>query len=155
MRTVGIDPGASGAVVLAHDIGDFRVLSLRVTPVHEVVRELTDFRADVIALEHVSSSPRMGVASAFAFGRSYGMMCAAVHIARDAHACEIYMPTPRMWQQYINRYYCPKRPIAGGDKGAAVELAGRISPRLHGCKHDTADAFLLAVYARLRREGEL
>lgn len=155
MKIVGIDPGARGAVVLARDIHDVRVLSLRTVPVHEIHRNLVDFRADVIALENVASSPRMGVASAFSFGQSYGMMCAAVHIAQQSHPAELYLPTPQAWQKYINRYYCPKRPLAGGDKGAAVELAGRLCPRLHGCHHDTADAFLLSVYARLRYEGEV
>jgi crossover junction endodeoxyribonuclease RuvC len=145
---IGIDPGKSGgiAVDLSQYYGD------ECSGGGQLVLKLTDAtEADVIewlrrlpkadgheyaVIEKVSSSPQMGVVSAFSFGQSYGFLrgcLAAFGIA--------YVPvTPQKWQKAMG---C----MSKGDKNVTKAKAQQLYPG-EKITHATADALLLATYCR-------
>src|SRR5690606_30391970 len=89
---MGIDPGSSGGIAVivndrlsAHnaEIGDadeVRLLKLKDATERDVFNFIAEFtRLDVCAvIERVSSTPQMGVVSAFTFGKSYGFLRGAL-----------------------------------------------------------------------------
>lgn len=152
--TLGIDPGQNGALVIYHP--DAKHLILLDMPTIEVrVAKTTKRRVDLYQLgnwldihrsmcrgaiiEEVTSSPQMGVASAFSFGFSAGAVQAAV----AANAIPIRMVRPQEWKSKFG--------LLRQDKDASRLVASRIAPQFaHHWplkKHDgRAEAFLLAYY---------
>lgn len=95
-----------------------------------------DRRVVGVAIEKVAASPQMGVVSAFTFGRSYGQLETAVAAMGWRHTLVL----PTRWQKHLS---C----MSGGDKGVTRAAAARLYPSLR-VTHATADALLLAEYAR-------
>lgn len=143
MVFIGIDPGVSGALAFMADDG--RVLGTHKMPdterdLVEVVRLHTHAHTptQVLAravLERVHSSPQMGVASAFTFGKSYGAL-RMVLVALDIPFDE---PTPAAWQKSLQ---CR----TGGDKAVSKARAQELFSV--PVTNWNADALLLAEYCR-------
>lgn len=87
-------------------------------------------------IERVHSMPKQGVASSFKFGRSYGFLRGCL-IASGIPFEEV---TPQVWQKALG---CLSR----GDKNVTKARAQQLFPSLK-ITHATADALLLAEYAR-------
>ena len=138
MNIIGIDPGKSGAIVSMTDDGNF-IAECR----------LSDTPADVwnwldavhrngrhAFVEKVSSSPQMGVTSAFTFGRGVGFLEGIL----TAAGIPFEYVAPQKWQKAMG---C----LTGGDKNKSKAAAQRLWP---GAKiaHWNADARLIAEYGR-------
>lgn len=144
MIFIGVDPGKSGAMVCLDSTG--RVVG-HVKNV-ETERDLwawlsgaTSFGECFAVIEQVHSMPKQGVASSFKFGVSYGLLWAFL-IAAGARFEHV---TPVRWQTVMR---CRTK----GDKNVSKARAQELFPREH-ITHATADAFLLAEYARVTRLG--
>ncbi len=135
---IGIDPGLSGGVAFVPESG---------TPwahkMPETDRDLIDLLRDSIrdmearaTLEFVSSSPQMGVKSAFTFGEGYGRL----QMALTALGVPYERVRPAMWQKSMG---CLTR----GDKNVSKRRAQELFPALK-VTHAIADALLIGEYAR-------
>ena len=149
MIYIGIDPGWSGGLAILND--QRTIVMLEPMPSTEadiwrliVSRTLSHSRRGVI--EFVRSSPKMGVASAFKFGWSYGLLRFAL-IAAEIPFEEVL---PRKWRQSFG---CAKStgPIEDRDKVVAKNITKAKAQELFpgvNITHATADALLLAEYCR-------
>ena len=135
---MGIDPGYSGAIVVIDEDGGF-VGSVRLSATEHDVSSFVIEHAPMISratLERVSAMPRQGVASTFKFGTSYGF-CRALLVC---HQIRFETVTPSTWQRELK---C----LSKGDKNVTKAAAQRLFPD-QKVVHATADAMLLAEYAR-------
>lgn len=147
---LGIDPGKGGGIVILDHLGTvIRAIKMPATDrdllealgVHfptvgaesEGAIWVTPTRA---LLERVSSSPQMGVVSAFTFGKGYG----AVQMALTAARIPFDLVSPQCWQQAMG---CR----TGGDKNISKRRAQQLFPTVT-VTHAIADALLLAEYCR-------
>lgn len=141
MIFIGIDPGKSGGMAAVGDGEQF------VGPPMAKLKDMTE--ADVVAwldficvddavavIECVSSSPQMGVVSAFTFGRSYGFLRGLLIGCRIAFT-EV---RPQKWQKAMG---C----LSKGDKNITKGKAQQLFPGVK-VTHATADALLLAMFCR-------
>lgn len=139
---VGIDPGANGAIAVL-DVSGMPVAQIKLkdaTP-HDVWRQMTETfaltdKAVYASIEHVRSSPQMGVVSAFSFGQTYGMLRAFL-VAGAVPFTEV---TPSKWQTALG---CK----SGGDKNITKAKAQERFPMVR-VTHGNADALLIAEYER-------
>lgn len=142
MIFMGIDPGKSGGIARIHGDGVFWC-KLDATE-GDIIGWLRTYDLDgcYAVIERVSSSPQMGVTSAFTFGRSYGFLrgCLA---ALSIPYVEV---TPAKWQRAMG---C----LSGGDKNVTKQKAQQLYPDVK-ITHANADALLLATYCR-QKHGEL
>ena len=142
---IGVDPGKSGAIVVMYSNGEWTYMK-NTEPAHDLalfLRGHNGARGGYAAIERVSSSPQMGVKSAFTFGSSFGLLLGLLT------ACEVpfIQVSPRRWQAALG---C----LSGGDKHVTFEAAQQLYPA--GGEHVTrcmADALLLAEYCRRIRVG--
>lgn len=133
---VGIDPGASGGIAILNSVGGVCVVK-PMPPTHrDILDMLTGIGPSRAVLEFVRSSPQMGVTSAFTFGQSYG----ALRMALVAAGVPFDEVTPQKWQQAMG---CRTK----GDKNVSKRRAQELFPSVK-VTHATADALLLAEYAR-------
>jgi Holliday junction resolvasome RuvABC endonuclease subunit len=142
---LGIDPGVSGGIACFSD--EMRAWKMPDTErdVWKIIESIRDEHApDVMAyIEAVHSSPQMGVASAFTFGRGYGFLRGCL-IAAEIPFEQV---TPQRWQKAMA---CLTR----GDKNVSKARAQQLFPRLK-VNHAIADSVLICEYARRLRAGEL
>jgi crossover junction endodeoxyribonuclease RuvC len=138
---IGIDPGKSGAIAAISD--DFVAVLPRLGKWSDT--DILAWVVDIVAgskvpprcvLEHVHSSPQMGVVSAFTFGREFGRLQAIM----ASQAIPVALVRPQRWQKEMG---C----MTKGDKRVTRELAQRMFPA-QKVTHYTADALLLAEYCR-------
>lgn len=144
---IGIDPGKSGSIGFI-DVFSNRAWSFKLDGTDkDIVEGMRDAlstqpggAADAYAvIERVSSSPQMGVKSAFTFGQSYGkleMLLHCIEIRFD------YI-NPAKWQEVLK---CRTK----GDKNITKAAAQRTFPQLT-ITHKNADALLIAEYARISK----
>lgn len=153
MRIVGVDPGVSGAVavltesgryvdvfdmptVLANKSSNRRMVSA-VELANLLRAQLTEARGDIVAItELVHSMPTQGVASVFAFGKSYGILLGVL----AALGISLHIVTPAKWKGFFS---------LSRDKEQSRELAQRMWPMapLGLKKHDgRAEALMLSKY---------
>ena len=85
-------------------------------------------------IEQVSSSPQMGVVSAFSFGRGYGNL----EMALTAAEIPFERVRPQVWQKELG---C----MTKGDKNVSKRKAQELFPD-RKVTHATADALLIAYY---------
>jgi crossover junction endodeoxyribonuclease RuvC len=157
---LGIDPGAKGALAYYRaadatlvEMFDMPTYLVRINGSNKsridthalagVVREWKD-RTAFAVIESVSSLPKQGVASTFAFGQAF----MAVEMACAAMEVPYHMVTPAVWKRVMQ---------VTGDKDEARRAASRLIPSASKTwplvKHDgRAEAALLAVYG-LRVHG--
>ena len=154
MTTVlGIDPGVSGAVGILSSNGAFvdlfdmpTVLANKssnrqmVSPIELANRLrvfMTAYHGNVVAVtENVNAMPDQGVASVFAFGKSYGILLGVL----AALGISTHVVSPAKWKGYY---------ALGREKDQSRELAQRIYPAAPlGLKkhHNRAEALMLARY---------
>lgn len=151
MNIIGVDPGVGGALALLDT--ERWTLHLADMPQESGVKNrkavspagvadlIEAARPDHVFVEHVHSSPQMGVASAFSFGRSYGIVLGAAQRA-GATLTEI---KPAEWKRKTRT---PK------DKGGARKRAGQLFPSgtafFSRVKDDgRAEAAVIALYGAL------
>jgi len=144
MITIGIDPGGSGGIAWTHEDG-MRAEKMPNTMqgVWELITHIindsamiyrhTEFKA---YLEQVSSSPQMGVKSAFTFGNGFGHL----EMALTAAGIPFERVRPQVWQKALG---C----MTGGDKNVSKRKAQELFPHIK-CTHATSDALLIAEFGR-------
>lgn len=149
MTFIGIDPGQSGGIGVINGAGSY------VDKMPDTERDLFNYLVSVVAqsscglrgeceiiafIEQVHSMPRQGVASSFKFGMSYGML----RMALICTGIPFESVTPQKWQKELQ---C----LSKGDKNVTKKRAQELFPQLK-ITHATADAILLAEYARRTRK---
>ncbi len=135
---MGVDPGKSGAIAVvccSMDHADFVKTKGTDHDVDAFVRRWSS-RVKLAVVEKVSSSPQMGVVSAFTFGRSAGFLEGLL----TAHRIPIQKVSPASWQRTMD---CRSK----GDKNITKAAAQRLFPK-EKITHANADALLLAEYAK-------
>lgn len=146
MTYIGLDPGKSGSICA-------------ITPTGPIVHKMPDTDKDLLdllksvmfsndgkavaMLEEVSSSPQMGVVSAFTFGRGYGKLEMALMAAEIP--CD--RVRPQVWQKAM-------RCLSKGNKNVTRAKAQELFPALK-CTHNISDALLIATYCERKHKGTL
>ena len=139
---IGVDPGANGGIAWITD-GKACVEKMPDTlqDLWELIRDITnhprsslDGRKYKAYIEQVSSSPQMGVVSAFSFGRGYGNL----EMALTAAGVPFERVRPQVWQKALG---C----MTKGDKNVSKRKAQELFPD-RKVTHATADALLIAYY---------
>lgn len=140
--TIGVDPGANGGIAWITSDGKACVEKMPDTlqDLWELVESIgfqaPDFTPYQIKayIEQVSSSPQMGVVSAFSFGRGYGNL----EMALTAAGIPFERVRPQVWQKALG---C----MTKGDKNVSKRKAQELFPD-RKITHATADALLIAHY---------
>jgi crossover junction endodeoxyribonuclease RuvC len=156
MIWLGVDPGKSGAFALVSNEGLLHVFDMPLTQVrygnkteheicpHQLRDELLSLQHEhgkirVAVVEKVSSSPQMGVKSAFSFGEGFG----GVKFMLAALCIPVEFVRPQTWKKYMG---------LDADKKASLALARAKWPaadHFTRAKDDgRAEASLLAEYGR-------
>lgn len=137
MHFIGVDVGVNGGIAMIDEYGmiEFAVKMPATDADVLAVFPPTPIEARAV-LEKVSSSPQMGVVSAFTFGRGYG----ACRMALTASGIPFDEVPPGTWQRKLE---C----LSGGDKNVTKARAQQLFPGA-AITHATADALLLAEYCR-------
>jgi len=139
---IGIDVGINGGIAWITD-GKACVEKMPDTlqDLWELIRDITnhprsslDGRKYKAYIEQVSSSPQMGVVSAFSFGRGYGNL----EMALTAAGIPFERVRPQVWQKAMG---C----MTKGDKNVSKRKAQELFPD-RKVTHATADALLIALY---------
>ena len=153
-KTIGIDPGVSGAVAMIHANGLAEVFDL---PTIKAARGKSAMDIDTSALHHiltpsvmqyphkifieqVTSRPRQ--AGQFQFGVNYGRVLGVLEYLFD----DVTHVSPQKWKQALG--------LRGEDKSMSVALAAELFPQLkdqlygpRGAALDgRAEALLIAYY---------
>jgi Holliday junction resolvasome RuvABC endonuclease subunit len=145
MTIIGIDPGKNGGIAWIRG-GDVAVEKMP-----DTLKDLWDLFEHIMAetpmiyrqketfavIEQVASSSQMGVKSAFTFGQGYGRL----EMALTAANVPFKRVTPQVWQKSMK---C----LTGGNKNVSKGRAQELFPSLK-ITHSTADALLIAEYARI------
>jgi Holliday junction resolvasome RuvABC endonuclease subunit len=145
---IGIDPGKTGGVAwigerTSHDEEDenFNHQKLDGNTDADVWDLLSNIYLDnnergYAVIERVSSSPQMGVVSAFSFGRNFGFWIGCLTAAGIPYA----LVTPQKWQKAMG---C----MSKGDKNLLKAKAQQLYPN-ERITLATADALLIATYCK-------
>lgn len=124
MRLIGIDPGASGAIVLLEDDYPIEWLLMPTMKVGSTTkvnsaalsRFIYECNVKVARVEHVHSMPKQGVSSSFNFGHS----CGVIEGVLGAFEVSIELVTPQKWKKVAG--------LIGCDKDAARSRAIQLWP---------------------------
>ena len=137
---LGVDPGANGGIAW---ITDGKAC---VEKMPDTLQDLWELVVSISLeagtggmgirayLEAVSSSPQMGVVSAFSFGRGYGNL----EMALTAAGIPFERVRPQVWQKALG---C----MTKGNKNVSKRRAQELFPD-RKITHATADALLIAHY---------
>ncbi len=142
--TIGIDPGANGAIAWIDERGKSCVEKMPDTllDLWGLVESIAEIQSNWGAtpckayIEQVSSSPQMGVVSAFSFGRGYGNL----EMALTAAGIPFERVRPQVWQKALN---C----LTKGSKNVTKQRAQELFPNIK-CTHAVSDALLIAEYGK-------
>jgi hypothetical protein len=162
MLYIGIDPGKSGGIAAVDNFG-VCVCAQRMPEtdreLYNLFRDLSESMGVPVAtkavVEHVSSSPGMGVASAFKFGTNFG----ALRMALTAAKIPFDFVAPKTWTAAME-VSAPKGESGKfgavdrkrRDKNLSKTEATRLFPRIK-VTHAIAEALLIAEYARRLDRG--
>lgn len=148
MRVVGIDPGASGAIVLLEGGKPVEWIEMPVIKIGFTTRVNASALADFIAacepahvyVESVHSMPKQGVASSFNFGHNVGTVMGVIGALGIPHT----LVTPQAWKKAAG--------LIGTDKDAARARAIQLWPQWRDLDKKAkgqalADAALIARYS--------
>jgi len=150
MLVIGIDPGASGAVVMLEDEMPIEWMAMPVYKVGSATRvnasELAHFLdqgkyVQHVYIEQVGAMPGQGVTSMFNFGHSCGTVMGVVGALGYPHT----MVTPQKWKKNAS--------LIGTDKEAARARAIQLWPEWRALDMKAkgqalADAALIARYGK-------
>jgi hypothetical protein len=146
---IGVDPGKSGGIAWIDETGKACVEKMP-----DTLKDLWELiEKDILHatgnlhfgnstrnckayLEQISSSPQMGVVSAFTFGNGYGHL----EMALTAAGIPFERVRPQAWQKAMG---C----MSKGQKNVTKAKAQELFPHLK-ITHATADACLIAEYGR-------
>ena len=147
MRTLGIDPGASGAIVLLENGKPIEWMEMPTMKIGTATRvnaaALADFIAtslcDHVFVEQVGAMPGQGVSSMFNFGHSTGTVMGVL----GAMGIPCTLVTPQSWKK--------SQGLIGTDKDAARSRAIQLWPTWKelskkGKGQALADAALIAKH---------
>ena len=150
---IAIDPGASGGVARLKDTYPAEAYPMPKTAsgLIQLLRTLADEYAPTICyVEKVSSTPQMGVKSAFTFGYGFGLIHAAV-LAADLR---LEWVTPATWQKHHKLIVRGQKKKVGQSatqkKNANKARAQELFPKMT-ITHAIADALLIADYGRFQQ----
>ena len=136
MIYIGIDPGKSGCIAFIDSDSerDPWFVNCDETPkdIADAIADTSGFWPCFALVERVSSSPQMGVKSAFTFGQSFGMIEGMLAMAEIPHE----QITPQKWMRQLQ---C----LTKGDKNVTKRKAQELYPSVK-ITHRNADALLLA-----------
>ena len=136
---LGIDPGKTGGATILDGEGNivakFGFTKKTDHDISEWIRDQTKGRKVIAYIERVSSSPKMGVVSAFSFGRSFGMLVGLL----TGLKVSFDFVSPAVWQRRLG---CLTR----GDKNVTKSKAQRMYPEEKNITHATADSILIARF---------
>jgi hypothetical protein len=144
---IGIDPGVAGGLASITEAGVVFSVPMPKTEA-DLLQVLRDMQAAPLSdrvhavLERVSSSPQMGVSSAFTFGKGYG----GLRMALIATGIPFDEAVARRWQPVVGVVY-PKGTPYGERKRLSRQRAQELFPGLE-ITPAVADAILIAEYAR-------
>jgi hypothetical protein len=141
---IGIDPGKNGAIAFIPTDGKPWTVSFKGATdkdIFEGVRDAAIYAGgenatSMAMIEQVSSSPQMGVKSAFTFGEGFGKLL----MLMTALELPFERVRPLKWQTALG---CK----TGGDKNITKRKAQELFPELK-ITHANADALLIAEYCR-------
>lgn len=145
MKTIiGIDPGKNGGIAwIADGKPCVEKMPDTVKDLWELLLDITEISKRYVApedckayIEAVSSSPQMGVVSAFTFGQGLGRL----EMALTAAGIPFERVRPQLWQKEMK---C----MSKGDKNVTKAKAQELFPSMQ-VTHATADALLIAEYGR-------
>ena len=150
MLTIGIDPGASGAIVMLEDDQPIEWMEMPTMKVGSATRvnaaELSYFLdqgrfVDHIYIEAVHAMPGQGVSSMFNFGHACGVVMGVLGV----YEYPLTMVTPQKWKKAAG--------LIGMDKDAARARAIQLWPTWRdldkkGKGQALADAALIARYGK-------
>ena len=151
-RWIGIDPGANGAIAMIPEEGSIEIYELNDDILIASCKEWS-FDDCICCVEQVSSSPQMGVKSAFSFGGNFH----AIQMCLKCHSIPFETVTPQKWKKefgcFMGKNAAPKE-----KKAKDIEVCKRLYPavslkRTPKCRTDDdgfADSLLLATYAKRR-----
>ena len=141
MTTIGIDPGTNGGIAWIAD-GKPCVEKMPDT-LQDLWELICDIHSDMgqmkqapikAYIEQVSSSPQMGVKSAFTFGNGFGHL----EMALTAAGIPFERVRPQVWQKALG---C----MTKGDKNITKRKAQELFPDIKAT-HWSSDALLIAHY---------
>ena len=139
---IGIDVGKNGAIAWT-TLGDTLVEKMP-----ETTKDLWDLIVGIAYdaqrnleiphcyLEQVSSSPQMGVVSAFSFGNGFGHL----EMALTAAGIPFTKVRPQVWMKHLG---C----MTKGDKNVTKRMAQQLYPDIK-ITHANADALLIHEYGK-------
>lgn len=135
---IGIDPGKNGAIAFVSPYWQPYTVALKETPrdISDALETATLEYNCIAIIEQVSSSPQMGVKSAFTFGQGFGMLEGLL----TAHCIPFERVRPQVWQKAMK---C----MTGGNKNITKRRAQELFPGIK-ITHKIADALLIAEYCR-------
>ena len=132
---IGIDIGCNGAAVIMDADGVIvDIIKFKDSTVHDIADWFNEWTDAVAMVEKVSSSPQMGVKSAFTFGQGLGQLEGILAARKIAFK----YATPQTWQKAMK---C----MSKGDKNVTKAAAQRLYPDMK-ITHAIADAILIARY---------
>lgn len=162
---IGVDPGKEGGFAVLNGLKVVETLKMPDTsvdicnffwhysPKGAGNKEYKEARKVVVFLEDVSSSPQMGVVSAFKFGQGYG----ALRMAVVAVGLRLELVRPQVWQKY-HGLIMKGRGLKQGNvdkkkrnRAKAQELFPNVEELFTGPQanqYGIADALLIADYGR-------
>ena len=134
MKTMGIDIGKSGGiVVLDEDCNVIAICRFCKSTFSDITTFIKDWKDAMCVVEHIHSSPQMGVVSAFTFGKQYGIILGIL----TAYGVYCDLATPQTWKRALG--------LLKTDKKAAQQYAQKkLNKRL---TMDIADAACIALYS--------
>lgn len=144
---LGVDPGYSGGIAVV----DHNRNAMFSAKMPQTERDIWDLIKDLSGsvtygvLELVHSMPKQGVRSTFTFGKNYGMLRMAL-TASDISWEEV---TPQKWQKEIGIIRPRGKEMTLTEKKNMHKAkAQQLFPKANKITHATADALLIADYAR-------
>jgi Holliday junction resolvasome RuvABC endonuclease subunit len=135
---IGIDPGVSGGMafsIVGKHIETFPFEKATEADVVDWIK-YREYDGTHAFIERVSSSPQMGVVSAFTFGKSYGFLRGIL----TGLGIPYEEVTPATWQKAMG---C----LTKGDKNVSKARCQQLFPQVKAT-HAIADAVLIAEYGR-------
>ena len=142
--TIGIDPGANGGIAWTFN-GKACVEKMPETTqdlwglIESIgINTKLDGHCVKAYIEKVSSSPQMGVVSAFSFGNGYGHL----EMALTAAGIPFERVRPQEWQKAMK---C----MSKGNKNVTKARAQELFPQIK-CTHAVSDALLIMEYGRTK-----
>ena len=145
-KYIGIDPGKSGGVACIDENGEIKAYkcpdsSEDMALLFEVLIGNTPPDNVRLLMERVWARPTNAVRAAFSYGVNYGQWLGIA----ASHEVKTYTELPNNWMKWFG---CPKGMISRDRKNWLKDKAKELYPNLKKITLATADAILIAHYAK-------